>query len=172
MLFVTDAMGNPHPGDVAPDFDLVDQDGKHVTLASLKGSWVVLAFVTSWCPFSKAEQPNLAKLAADYTPKGVKVVAIDVAEKDADYATYMARVQMPIPILHDTDGAVSKSYAPPKAMPEFTDRTKVVVTSNLIINPEGKIVLFGLADLMNFDAEYTIVRKKLDEVVAHSGTKG
>src|SRR5215468_4649073 len=85
VLMVTDAMGNPHPGDAAPDFDLVDQDGKHVSLASLKGSWVMLAFVTSWCPFSKAEQPNLAKLATDYSPKGIKVISIDIAEQDVNY---------------------------------------------------------------------------------------
>src|SRR4051812_24404175 len=59
---VTDAMGSPHPGDAAPDFTLKDQSGADVKLSALKGSVVVVSFVTSWCPFSKAEQPNLAKL--------------------------------------------------------------------------------------------------------------
>src|SRR5436309_2133011 len=77
---VTPDLGSPHEGDPAPDFELPDQDGKPTKLSSMKGSIVVLAFVTSWCPFSKAEHPNLKTFADAYAPKGVKFVAVDVAE--------------------------------------------------------------------------------------------
>src|SRR4051794_7303782 len=75
-LLITPEMGSPHVGDMAPDFELPDQDGKPVKLSSLRGSVVALAFVTSWCPFSAAEQPFLKKLADDYRGKNLKVIAV------------------------------------------------------------------------------------------------
>src|SRR5450432_4160966 len=62
-VLVTPEMGSPHMGQAAPDFDLIDQNGAHVKLSSLRGSVVVLAFVASYCPFSEAAQPHLAELA-------------------------------------------------------------------------------------------------------------
>src|SRR5947207_15260201 len=61
-VLVTEAFGSPHIGQLAPDFELVDQGGAHVRLSELRGSVVVLAFVASFCPFSAAAQPNLARL--------------------------------------------------------------------------------------------------------------
>lgn len=41
--------GFPMPGDLAPDFNLIDQFGHPVTLSSLRGREVVLAFIDSRC---------------------------------------------------------------------------------------------------------------------------
>src|SRR5437588_7744800 len=41
--------GFPMTGDVAPDFKLIDQFGQTVTLSSLRGREVVLAFIDSRC---------------------------------------------------------------------------------------------------------------------------
>src|SRR5690349_9495743 len=61
-IVVTPEMGSPHPGEPAPELEGLDQSGNSVKLSSFKSSVVVLAFVTSWCPFSAAEQPHLAQL--------------------------------------------------------------------------------------------------------------
>jgi cytochrome oxidase Cu insertion factor (SCO1/SenC/PrrC family) len=42
-------LGFPMKGDMAPDFNLVDQFGHPVTLSSLRGQEVVLAFIDSRC---------------------------------------------------------------------------------------------------------------------------
>jgi peroxiredoxin len=162
VISVTDAMGSPHPGDAAPDFELSDKSGAKTKLSSLRGSIVVLAFVTSWCPFSRAEQPYLKEFADAYAPKGVKFLAVDIKENDADYATYLDRVPMPFPVLRDASGDVALSYVPPHAFPEFTERYKVVVTSNLIIDQFGTIKYFALADTRNFDAKFTLERQAVD----------
>jgi len=167
---VTEAMGSPHPGDPAPDFELTDQNGGKTKLSSLKGSVVVLAFVTSWCPFSRAEQPYLKQFADDYAPRGVKFVAVDIKEPEADYRTYLSRVPMPFPVLHDESGDVAGTYVPPHAFPDFSERYKVVVTSNLVLDREGKIRFFALADLRNFDAAYVHARKAVDELLGATGT--
>ncbi len=165
-IVVTEAMGSPHLGDRAPDFDLPDQDGKPVKLSAARGSVVVLAFVASFCPFSKAEQPHLAELAADYAGKNVKVIAIGIAEPEADYRAYLARVPMGLPVLRDEGGAVALRFTPPGAQPQFVDRTKALVTSNLVLDAEGRIRFFTVLDTVRFDAELTHVRRAIDRLLA------
>jgi peroxiredoxin len=171
VVAVTEEMGSPHPGDVAPDFELPDQNGTATKLSSLRGSIVVLSFVTSWCPFSRAEQPYLRRLAEQYMPRGVKFIAVDAKEPEADYRTFLGRVAMPFPVLRDDSGAVAASYAPGRALPDFTERYKVVVTSNLVLDPSGTIRFFGLLDLRNFDAAYVHVREVLEEMLAGGRAK-
>jgi peroxiredoxin len=166
VIAVTDAMGDPHPGDPAPDFELMDQNGAKMKLSSLRGSPVVLAFVTSWCPFSRAEQPYLKKFADEYAPKGVKFVAVDIKEPEAGYREYLGRVAMPFPVLRDDSAQVALSYVPPRAILDLTERYKVVVTSNLVLDREGKIRFFALADTRNFDAAYVHARQALDALLA------
>jgi hypothetical protein len=71
--------------------------------------------MSGFCPFSRAEQPNLKKLAEDYAGKDVKVLDVLIQEEEADYDAYMARMPMPFPIVRDTTGQVAASYSPPKA---------------------------------------------------------
>ena len=56
-IAVTSQMGSPHPGDQAPDFELVDQHGATVKLSELRGSVVVLAFVTS-ADLRRSDEPG------------------------------------------------------------------------------------------------------------------
>src|SRR5258708_23377278 len=169
-IVVTEAMGSPHVGDAAPDFDLPDQQGKRVNLSEARGSVVVLAFVASYCPFSKAEQPHLAKLANDYSGRNVKVIAIGIDEPEADYRSYLGRLLMNMPVLRDEGGKVALRFTPPGALPEFKDRTKALVTSNLVIDRDGTIRFFTLADTVNFDAKLVHVRRAVDRLLAdHQG---
>jgi peroxiredoxin len=168
-IAVTAEMGSPHLGDAAPNFELVDQDGKKVSLASLRGSVVLLAFVTSWCPFSEAEQPNLARLAEEYRGKNVKVVAIVVKEDDAGYRKYLGRVPLPFGVLHDTRGEVVGAYTPANAQPEIKDRSLVLITSNLVIDQEGRVAFFTMADTLHFDAKLVHARRTIDGLLAKEG---
>ena len=168
-IVVTEAMGSPHVGDAAPDFDLPDQDGKHLKLADLRGQVVVLAFVASFCPFSKAEQPYLRQLAEEYAPKGVRVVAIGIDEPEPDDRSYIARMPMGMPILRDEGGAVALKFTPPGAQPEFKDRKMALVTSNLVLDRTGKIRFFTVVDTVHFDARLVPVRKKVDQLLREEG---
>ncbi len=168
-IVVTEAMGSPHIGEAAPDFDLSDVNGGHVKLSSLRGSVVMLAFVTSWCPFSEAEQPNLQKLADDYRGKNVRVLAIDIKEPEVGYRKYLGRVPMAFPVLWDQTGDVVASFTPAHAQPDITDRSTVLVTSNLVIDPVGKIRFFTMGDTAHFDAKLVFARRTIDAVLAEGG---
>jgi thiol-disulfide isomerase/thioredoxin len=128
----------------------------------------VLAFVTSWCPFSLAEQPHLASLAEQYRGQNVKVLAVDIKESDEAYAKYVERVPMPIPVLRDRMGTVVASYTPDRAQPEVKDRAAVLVTSNLVIDAEGRIRFFTMVDTANFDAQLVFVRRAVDELLRNA----
>jgi peroxiredoxin len=168
-ITVTPQMGSPHVGDTAPDFELSDQTGAKVKLSSLRGKVVMLAFVTSWCPFSEAEQPNLAKLATDYAAdERVKVLAVDIKEGDDGYAKYLGRAKAPFPVLHDASGAVTTTFTPPLAQPSIKDRATVLVTSNMVLDPEGKIRFFTMVDTVHFDARLVHARAAIEGLLAQA----
>lgn len=71
--------------------NLVDQDGKPVALASLRGKPVLVNFWARWCPPCRKEIPDLAASQARYKDKGLVVVGIAIedvagAEKVRDFA--------------------------------------------------------------------------------------
>jgi peroxiredoxin len=171
-IAITEDMGSPHVGDVAPDFELADQTGAKVKLSSLRGKVVLLAFVTSWCPFSEAEQPNLAKLAADYAGDDrVRVLAIDIKENEAGYGKYVGRVKTPFPVLRDESGAVTALFTPPHAQPTIKDRATVLVTSNAVVDPEGQIRFFTMVDTVHFDSRLVHARRVIDGLLAQRASR-
>jgi peroxiredoxin len=170
-IAVTPELGHPHIGDSAPDFELSDADGQTIRLSSLRGQPVLLALVSSWCPFSQAEQANLAQLGQEYASKGVKIVAVVVADTEAGYQKYVTRVPMGFPVLFDASGDVARAYAPEHAQPTFKDRRKVPVTANLVLDGQGAIRFFTLVDTVHFDAKLEHARRALDALLAPaSGT--
>jgi len=64
------------PGSVAPDADLLDQNGKMVKLSSFKGKVFLLVFWASWCRPCRMENPNVVAAYKKYAPKGFTVVSI------------------------------------------------------------------------------------------------
>lgn len=170
-IVVTEADGHPHVGDEVPDFELMDAQGEPVRLSSLRGSIVVLAFVASWCPYSKAEQPHLARAASEYATRGVRFLTVSLDQNEDGYRRYVERVPMPMPVLHDPLGAHLTAFIPPRALPKITrKRWKVLVTANMVIDPDGRIAFFTLPDLLHFDAELVHLRKAVDRLLARGAT--
>ncbi|TMF42125.1 MAG: SCO family protein [Chloroflexi bacterium] len=78
----TDAVGGfPMNGNLAPDFNLVDQFGHSVTLSSMRGREVVLAFIDSrcktLCPLTAEIMYNAKKQLGSSTASQVVLVAIN-----------------------------------------------------------------------------------------------
>ncbi|MGI9862686.1 TlpA disulfide reductase family protein [Moorella naiadis] len=74
----------PRRGDQvhAPDFTLPALDGSQVSLASLKGQVVVLNFWATWCPYCVAEMDELDAAAGRLAPRGVKVLAVNIMQRE------------------------------------------------------------------------------------------
>ncbi len=105
-------------GTRAPDFSLVDTQGKMVSLSDFSESKVFLViFMCNHCPFVKHILSDLVELIKNYQAKGVGVVGInsnDVVEYPEDSPEMMARIAKKMgfsfPYLFDESQAVAKSY--------------------------------------------------------------
>lgn len=153
-------------GRQAPAFKLADLEGKQISSEDYKGSYLVIHIATTWCPFCNAEAPYLEQLNQDYKDKNVKVLIIDVKEpKELVQAKLQDRFNLSFPVLLDPDGTVAASFAPDDVLPELA-RDEVMLASNILIDPEGKIQFFSLLDSQNFDAKLVNLKTKLDALLA------
>lgn len=65
-------------GTKAPDFSLVNVDGRTVSLESLQGAPALLVmFICNHCPYVKHVADEVARLGNEYQRRGVAVVAIN-----------------------------------------------------------------------------------------------
>lgn len=70
----------------APDFSLVDQGGKTVTLSSLRGKVVVLDFWATWCGPCRQSFPGMQQTVNKYAnDPEVEFLFIDTQESGGDY---------------------------------------------------------------------------------------
>lgn len=105
-------------GTTAPDFSLVNVDGRTVSLSDFKRSPALLViFMCNHCPFVKHLADALAQFAADIQAKGVAVVGInsnDVANYPADSPEQMVAEAeargYTFPYLYDETQDVAKAY--------------------------------------------------------------
>lgn len=78
------AFRNVQAGAEAPAFRLKDLSGAEVSLESFKGEKAVLVvFWATWSSRSLEELKDAQKLAAEYGPKGLKVIAVNVEHEHA-----------------------------------------------------------------------------------------
>ncbi|MBM7831204.1 peroxiredoxin Q/BCP [Agromyces cerinus] len=98
------------PGDLAPDFTLLDQNGEPVTLSALRGSKVVLYF------YPEAMTPGCTTEACDFRDNlnsfgsaGIRVLGVS-KDDVAKLAAFAARDRLTYTLLSDTDLAVQQAY--------------------------------------------------------------
>ena len=153
-------------GKELPPFSLPDLEGNQVSSDDFNGSYLVIHIATTWCPFCNAEAPHLEKLNQDYRDRNVKVLIIDVKEpKELVQSKLQDRFDLSFPVLLDSDGEVAASFAPEDVLPDL-DRDEVMLASNILVDPEGKIQFLSLLDSKNFDAKLVELKGKLDELLA------
>jgi len=105
-------------GTKAPDFELVNVDGRTVSLANYEGKQaLVLIFMCNHCPFVKHIAQGLAQLGRDYHGSDVAIVAInsnDVSSHPDDSPEQMIHeVEQQgyvFDYLFDEDQSVAKAY--------------------------------------------------------------
>jgi peroxiredoxin len=105
-------------GTEAPDFDLLNINGQHVSLKSFDGAKaLVVIFMCNHCPYVKHVAPEISRLSNDYLAKGVAFVGISSNDTDAypddsfEKMVIEARERgYHFPYLLDADQSVAQAY--------------------------------------------------------------
>ena len=105
-------------GTIAPDFELVNVDGRTIDYAATAGPrGTVVMFICNHCPFVKHVADQLAILGRDYLPLGIGFTAIssnDISSHPADSPEQMVAEAdergYPFPYLYDETQEVAKAY--------------------------------------------------------------
>ncbi len=100
-------------GERAPDFELVDLDGKVVKLSDYKGKPIFLNFWASWCGPCKAEMPHMVKLYEAKKEMGFEILAINAttSEKNKENVKrFITEYGLTFPIPLDEKGTVTHQY--------------------------------------------------------------
>jgi len=127
------------PGDVAPGFELVSDNGEHVSLADFRKQRVIVYF------YPKADTPGCTKQACaiqdmgpDIRDAGVTVIGIspDSPEK---LAKFRAKYGLEFPLLSDPDHTVAAAYGAWGEKKMYGKTYEGIIRSHAAIDEKGKI---------------------------------
>jgi peroxiredoxin len=138
------ALAQALPGQPAPTFKLEDVNGRTVSLADLRGRYVVLEWNNPNCPFVRKHYAsgNMQSLQARYGADKVAWLLVNsTAPGTEDYmdgkklATWLAEQKsQPTALLLDPSGEVGRAYAA-KVTPQM-----------VVIDPRGTVIYNGAID--------------------------
>lgn len=123
-------------GAKAPDFTLSDGEGNQWKLGDYRGKTVVLLFYPGDnTPVCTAQMCSVRDNWSEYQATGAEVVGISTDSADS-HRDFTARHNLPLRLLSDTDGAVSRMYGMKSWIPGRSARGVVVV------DKEGRIAFW------------------------------
>jgi peroxiredoxin len=127
----------------APGFAISDQYGHAISLASLRGNYVLLSFWASWCKPCRAEHPAIVKLYSQIKNKNFKIVFISLDKIKNDWLNAVKTDKLPGINLCDFKGFDSINSIQYKVSE---------IPYHVLIDPDGNLIA------TNNDAEILINR--------------
>ncbi len=102
----------PEPGNIAPDFSLLEADGSEMTLVEHRGKHrVALNFFATWCEACRLEMPGVQSQYEKHQPHDWIVVGISIREPVWDVTAFRDELGLTFPLLLDQQGTVTSQYA-------------------------------------------------------------
>jgi peroxiredoxin len=119
------------PGAEAPNFTMMDVNGKPVSLKDLRGKLVLLEFWASWCSPCRAENPNLKAQYQLYKDKGFEILGVSLDNDKKKWEDAIAKDD--IPWIHVSD------------LKGWSNEAGIIygvsgVPAGFLIGPDGKII--------------------------------
>jgi thiol-disulfide isomerase/thioredoxin len=131
-------------GSPAPNFSLKDKDGKTVSLADLKGKYVMIDFWATWCQPCLGEIPYAAKLEEEFS-KDVTFVYICMSSKEDKWKEMVAEKpseQVQLFVEGEAQEQIQEDYQV-SFYPTYIllDREGKIITKNIRPSENGQEVL-------------------------------
>lgn len=120
-------------GERAPDFSLPDNDGNHWRLADHLGRVVVLLFYPGdETPICTKQLCSVRDRWEDYAATGAEVVGVS-ANTIESHQSFVEHHDLPLKLLADAGGAVSRLYGSMSIFPGRTARCVFVIDAGGVI---------------------------------------
>ena len=127
-------------GELAPDFETIDDRGEKVRLSDLRGKRVVLYF------YPRDDTPGCTTHACGFrdvypqvTEKNAVVLGVSTDGVESHQA-FKAKNDLPFPLLVDADHRISETYGVWRERTRPTGETFMgVARSHFVIDEEGKV---------------------------------
>lgn len=128
-------------GDKAPDFNLLDQYGKNISLSSFLGNELAIFFYPKDnTPTCTTEVCNLRDYYADLKNEGIEVVGIspDSVKSHLNFAT---KHNLPYTLLSDENKNIAVKYGVWGEKQLYGRKYMGIIRTTFLIDAEGKIKL-------------------------------
>ncbi len=125
--------------DKAPEFTLLDQDEKEVSLKDFRGKTVVLYF------YPRADTPGCTKESCEFrdTDKKIQKAGAVILGISADtpkaQKKFQEKYHLPFTLLADTDKKVCNAFGVIKEKNMYGKKVMGIARTTFIIGPNGKI---------------------------------
>lgn len=126
-------------GAPAPEFTLKDQDGREVSLASLKGRWAVVYF------YPKDDTPGCTREACNFRDNHAAIeaagaVVLGISGDTAQaHQRFAAKYGLPFRLLVDEGNEVARAFGAWGTKNMYGKKYEGVIRSTFVIDPEGRI---------------------------------
>lgn len=132
-------MANLNTGDQAPDFELLNQDGKSVSLSQYKGKKVIVYF------YPKDDTPGCTSEACNFRDnynywleQGYEVLGIS-PDSVASHKKFQEKYNLPFPLLSDVEKETIKAYGAWGLKKLYGREYEGLIRSTFVIDEEGKV---------------------------------
>lgn len=131
---------NVNEGDLAPDFELPNQDGEPVKLSELRGSPVLLYFYPrDETPGCTIQAQHIRDAWDDFADAGVTVLGVSPDAVDSHRA-FCDNHDLPHTLLADVDHSVMETYGAWGEKVLYGKTSVGVIRSSALIDAEGTVV--------------------------------
>jgi protein SCO1/2 len=137
----------PAPGEEVPDFELTDQDGRHVSLHRFRGKTLIVTFIYTRCPFPDF-CPRMSSNFADVYKQfgsnpslaGTQLLSVSF---DPEHDTPKVLRNYGFSVAHTHDPALFRRWQ--FAAPKAADLPKIADFFALTVKPEGGLITHSLS---------------------------
>ena len=126
-------------GDDAPQFSLPDQDGNEVSLADLRGKWVVLYFYPrDSTPGCTTEAVDFSGNVEKFNEQGAVIIGIS-RDSAASHRRFIEKQGLKVTLLTDSDHNLMEEYGVWQMKKMYGKESMGIVRSTFLIAPDGTI---------------------------------
>lgn len=133
-------MAQLKPGDLAPDFEAVNEQGETVRLSDFRGRRVILYFYPrDNTPGCTTQACSFRDSYATITQKNAVVLGVS-PDSARSHVNFKAKFSLPFPLLVDTDHRIAEAYGVWQEKSMAGKKSMGIVRSHFVIDESGRIL--------------------------------